>query len=79
MAVSTSNFKMISKQIDVERNRRIQRIEVSIEATNAGQPEDSESRDKARAYITDIMLQGGTIPTSWVGHVSEIQWSFGNV
>lgn len=26
-------------------------------------------------YITDMLLQGGSIATGWVGHVSEIQWT----
>lgn len=26
-------------------------------------------------YITDMLLQGGTIATGWVGHVSEILWT----
>ena len=26
-------------------------------------------------YITDMFLQGGSIATGWVGHVSEIQWT----
>lgn len=25
-------------------------------------------------FITDIMLQGGSIPTEWNGHPSEIRW-----
>ena len=30
-------------------------------------------------YVTDIMLQGGSVATTWVGHPSEIRWSFDNV
>ena len=26
-------------------------------------------------YITDMFLQGGSIATGWVGHVSEIKWT----
>ncbi|GAA0493174.1 hypothetical protein IRB23M11_01830 [Alkalibacterium sp. m-11] len=26
-------------------------------------------------FFTDMFLQGGTIATGWVGHVSEIQWT----
>lgn len=26
-------------------------------------------------YFTDVMLQGGSIATGWVGHVSEIRWT----
>ena len=25
--------------------------------------------------FTDMLLQGGSIATGWVGHVSEIQWT----
>jgi hypothetical protein len=27
-------------------------------------------------YLTDVMLQGGTVATIWTGHPSEIKWSF---
>lgn len=27
-------------------------------------------------YVTDMMFQGGSIATTWVGHPSEIKWSF---
>lgn len=26
-------------------------------------------------YFTDMLLQGGSIATGWVGHVCEIQWT----
>ena len=26
-------------------------------------------------FITDMLLQGGSIATGWVGHVSEILWT----
>nr|WP_245301051.1 hypothetical protein [Thermoanaerobacterium butyriciformans] len=26
-------------------------------------------------YFTDLLLQGGSVSTGWVGHVSEIQWT----
>ncbi len=26
-------------------------------------------------YITDVFLQGGSIATGWVSHVSEILWT----
>ena len=26
-------------------------------------------------HITDLLLQGGSIATGWVGHVSEIKWT----
>ena len=28
-----------------------------------------------KVYFTDIMVQGGSIATGWVGHPSEIQWT----
>lgn len=27
-------------------------------------------------WITDLLLQGGKLPTMWVSHPSEIRWSF---
>ena len=27
-------------------------------------------------YFTDLLLQGGSLATGWVSHVSEIQWTF---
>jgi hypothetical protein len=26
-------------------------------------------------YVTDLLLEGGSVATGWVGHPSEIQWS----
>ena len=26
-------------------------------------------------YFTDILLQGSSVATGWVGHVCEIQWT----
>lgn len=31
---------------------------------------------KGKICVTDIMLQGGSVATTWVGHPSEIKWSF---
>ncbi|GMA49312.1 hypothetical protein GCM10025857_06690 [Alicyclobacillus contaminans] len=30
-------------------------------------------------WVTDIMFQGGSVATTWVGHPAEIRWSFDNV
>ena len=27
-------------------------------------------------WITDLMLQAGSVATGWVGHVCEIKWTF---
>ena len=26
-------------------------------------------------YFTDVLLQGGSVATGWVGHVCEIRWT----
>lgn len=26
-------------------------------------------------YVTDLLLQGGSVATGWVGHPCEIRWS----
>lgn len=51
-------------------------MQVVIETKDCGKAADST--ETPSVYFTDIMLQGGTIATSWVGHVSEIRWSFDN-
>ncbi|WP_240339791.1 hypothetical protein [Halobacillus ihumii] len=79
MAVTTNSFRNMAKQIDTDPTRRIQKIEISLEATDCGKPDDSSFSGEPKVYLTDVMLQGGTVATSWVGHVSEIQWSLGNV
>lgn len=47
---------------------RVQKISIKLTAR------DCTGTVKA----TDIMLQGGSIATTWVGHPSEIRWSFDN-
>lgn len=29
--------------------------------------------------ITDMLLQGGSVATPWVGHPSEVRWSYDSV
>lgn len=66
--VNSVDFNTISKQVRANLSKRVDYIDVVLEVT------DSEGT----VYFTDIMLQGGGVATSWVGHVSEIRWSFDN-
>lgn len=70
------HFQTISKRIDVDPSRKVDYIQVQLVANDAGKSPDSDNDTKPAVYFTDIMFQGGTVATSWVGHVSEIRWSF---
>ena len=74
--VDQSSFEIISGRIDLETDRKVDYMQVIVEATNSGKREGTT--ETPVIYFTDIMLQGGTVATSWVGHVSEIRWSFDN-
>ena len=47
------------------QNGRVKKIRIRFCVTNCTGTID----------ITDMFLQGGSIATGWVGHVSEIQWT----
>lgn len=76
--VDTSAFQIISKRIDLDSSKKVSYMQVVIEANDCGKTAGSTNSDVPAVYFTDIMLQGGTVATSWVGHVSEIRWSFDN-
>lgn len=65
---TTQDFKVFQLQIDTDMSKRVDYLDVSIEMNDS----------KGTAYFTDLMFQGGSVATSWVGHVSEIRWSFDN-
>lgn len=68
MAVNSMDFELIAKRIEVDTSRKVDHIDVEVLA-----------KDYAGLfYFTDIMFQSGTVATTWVGHVSEIRWSFDN-
>lgn len=69
MAVNSLNFDIISRRVEVDTSRRVDHLDVEIVHQDC----------KGKVFITDVMLQSGTVATSWVGHVSEIRWSFDNV
>ena len=45
-----------------DTSRRVKSIRVRVTVTNA----------TGELYLTDLMLQSGSIATGWTGHVSEI-------
>jgi hypothetical protein len=47
------------------QNGRVKKIRICVCVTDC----------TGTIYITDMCLQGGSIATGWVGHVSEIQWT----
>lgn len=74
--VDQSSFRVISKKIETDHSRKVDFIQLQLVANDCGKAAGSDMIPAV--YFTDIMLQGGTVATSWVGHVSEIRWSFDN-
>lgn len=68
MAVNSSSFNVIAKTVEVDSSRRVDHIDVEILAKDY----------TGTFWFTDIMFQSGTVATTWVGHVSEIRWSYDN-
>ncbi|MCI2061738.1 MAG: hypothetical protein LKJ83_03090 [Eubacteriaceae bacterium] len=60
MVSFTHTAKAVSAQ-----NGRVKKICIRICVTDCA----------GDVYITDMLLQGGSIATGWTGHVSEIQWT----
>ena len=54
---------MLASGSDV--GRRVKSIRVRVTVTNA----------TGELYLTDLMLQSGSIATGWTGHVSEIPFT----
>ena len=48
-----------------DTSRKVKSIRVRVTVTNA----------TGDLYLTDLMLQSGSIATGWTGHVSEIQFT----
>lgn len=68
MAVNSLTWTLINKQIPTDGARKVDHIDVQLLAKDC----------EGKVHFTDVMLQSGTVGTSWVGHVSEIRWSFDN-
>lgn len=78
MAISQNSFDTIYKKIDLDYSKKVSYMQVVVESNDYGESPESESKNLPVVHFTDIMLQGGSVATSWVGHVSEIKWSFDN-
>ena len=48
-----------------DQQRRVKSIRLRVSVKNA----------TGDLYLTDLMLQSGSIATGWTGHVSEIQFT----
>lgn len=72
MAIEKSSFQAIALQIPIDSSAKLDSIRIEIVADNvlieAG----------TALYITDVMLQGGTVATSHITTASEMRWSFEN-
>lgn len=67
MAIDKSSFEAVMLNLPIQSSQ-VESIKVEIVAENV--------QTTGAVYITDIMLQGGSVATSHIGHVSEIRWSF---
>ncbi len=68
MAMNSVFFNIKAKNVLANASKRVDYIDVMLEMTDYS----------GEVYFTDIIFQGGGVATSWVGHVSEIKWSFDN-
>ncbi|SCY88612.1 hypothetical protein [Alkaliphilus peptidifermentans] len=68
MAMNSVFFNIKAKNVLANASKRVDYIDVMLEMTDYS----------GAVYFTDIIFQGGGVATSWVGHVSEIKWSFDN-
>lgn len=58
-------FSNIARKVEPSARKRVVKVKVRICVTDC----------TGEFLITDMQLQPGSLPTGWVGHVSEIQWT----
>lgn len=59
-------FQTFQKNFSPDRSRSVKKMVLQVVVSDLN----------GMVYVTDLMLQGGSIATVWTGHASEIQWSF---
>lgn len=59
-----ASFTHVAQAVSLQ-NGRVKKIRIRVCVTDC----------TGTIHITDMFLQGGSIATGWVGHVSEIQWT----
>lgn len=59
-------FTQDQETVKPESSKKVVRLDVKLVVQDA----------VGQVNVTDLMLQGGEIATVWVGHASEIKWSF---
>lgn len=55
-----------SKILTVTASKEVEKIDIRLTGNNF----------TGTLWITDLMLQGGSLATIWTGHVSEILWTY---
>ena len=61
-------FQQIARDASPKRTDRIRSITIRVCVTDCA----------GAVYITDLMLQGGSVATGWIGHVNEIKYTIDN-
>lgn len=70
MALEKGSFQPIALKVPINSMEKIDSIKVEIVADNVN--------IEGALYVTDVMLQGGTVATSHIKAISEERWSFEN-
>ena len=58
-------FNQIARSISPKSISRVKSITIRLCVTDC----------TGTVYFTDLLLQGGSVSTAWIGHVCEIQWT----
>jgi hypothetical protein len=58
-------FQQISRDASPKGTGRVRSITIRLYVTDCS----------GAVHVTDLMLQGGSVGTGWVGHVNEIRWT----
>ena len=58
-------FQQVSRDASPKGHGRLRSITIRVCVTDCA----------GAVYVTDLMLQGGSVATGWAGHVCEIQWT----
>jgi hypothetical protein len=65
MAVDMAYFNQAAHNISPKGGSRVKSITIRLCVTDC----------TGTVYFTDLLLQGGSVSTGWIGHVCEIRWT----
>jgi hypothetical protein len=65
MAADMAYFNQTAHNISPKSGSRVKSITIRLCVTDC----------TGIVYFTDLLLQGGSVATGWVGHACEIRWT----